>query len=439
MAAFMSGVYRLWQSVYPPTPEKDSDALNFGILGAANIAPVAFVTPAKSHPKVIVHSIAARDPSRAASFAKKHGIRHVAEDYQAILDDPHIDAVYIPLPNGLHFEWALRALAHGKHVLLEKPSTSNSLEARLLFRSKTLHQAGPADAPAPVLMEAFHNRFHPAWTCFLRELDRPRIAKARAEGYLPWFMLSPGDIRYDHALAGGAMMDFGTYFVAALRDVFGEEPAAVEACDVEACAEPRQLCDHRFAARLAFPGGAIGEMQGSLSASLWECLRMPFPSVTVTHRPVILRGGADATDPAREAEAEAGTVETEKIRTVTFTNMLFPSIYHCVTVRDDFTVRKKGTGEPVRTYTERYTKKAYDFRDLGIAQPGEDYWTSHRYMLEQFVNRVRGDADEPGRAGGAVGDIKVTSEDAVQQMRALDMLYTKCGLGSRPTSEFRLN
>lgn len=85
----------------------------------------------------------------------------------ALLDDPAIDAVYIPLPNGLHFEWTLKALAKGKHVLLEKPSTSNAEEAEILFRSPLLSQPN-----APVLMEAFHSRFSPAFDLFRTLLDR---------------------------------------------------------------------------------------------------------------------------------------------------------------------------------------------------------------------------------------------------------------------------
>lgn len=118
---------------------------------------MALINPAKSNPNVIIYAVAARDKTRAAAFAKKHGIPHVMDSYDALLDDPAIDAVYNPLPNGLHFEWTYKALAKGKHVLLEKPSTSNAVEAERLFRSPLLSQNKPL-----VLLEAFHNRFTPA-------------------------------------------------------------------------------------------------------------------------------------------------------------------------------------------------------------------------------------------------------------------------------------
>src|SRR5271163_3586651 len=93
----------------------------------------------------------------------------------ALLDDPTIDAVYIPLPNGLHYEWTLRALRAGKHVLEEKPSVSNSTEASSLIKA---HQA--LQAPQPVLLEAVHYLFHPAWQTFLSLLSSSDIASVQS-------------------------------------------------------------------------------------------------------------------------------------------------------------------------------------------------------------------------------------------------------------------
>ncbi len=124
--------------------------------------------------------MAARDEKKAVEYAKKHGIPQTFGSYDALLDDPAIDAVYIPLPNGLHYEWALKALAEGKHVLLEKPSVSNATEAEALFRSPLLRGPG-----APILLEAFHYRFSPAWRLFLSLLDRPAIAHVRTRMFGP--------------------------------------------------------------------------------------------------------------------------------------------------------------------------------------------------------------------------------------------------------------
>ena len=104
--------------------------MQIGVLGAARIAPQALIKPAKANADVVVAAVAARDVSRAQAFADKHGIRRVHGSYQALLDDPDIDAVYNPLPNGLHGKWTRAALAAGKHVLCEKPFTANAAEAR---------------------------------------------------------------------------------------------------------------------------------------------------------------------------------------------------------------------------------------------------------------------------------------------------------------------
>ncbi|MGB3052075.1 MAG: Gfo/Idh/MocA family oxidoreductase, partial [Polyangiales bacterium] len=104
--------------------------LRIGILGAARIAPMALIRPARQLDGVRVAAVAARDRARAENFAAKHGVATVHDSYDALLVDPEIDAIYNPLPNSLHAEWTLRALDAGKHVLCEKPFTSNAQEAQ---------------------------------------------------------------------------------------------------------------------------------------------------------------------------------------------------------------------------------------------------------------------------------------------------------------------
>ena len=131
----------------PTTP------LRFGILGAARIAPMALIQPARRVPEAQVVAIAARDGAKARAFAAKHGIPRVHESYDALLADPELDAIYNPLPNGLHCEWTIRALRAGKHVLCEKPIASNASEAQQM--------ADAARETGRVLVEAFHWRYHP--------------------------------------------------------------------------------------------------------------------------------------------------------------------------------------------------------------------------------------------------------------------------------------
>ena len=81
--------------------------IRFGILGAAKIAPMALIEPAASNPSVEVVCIAARDEGRAREFAEKHQIPKVLATYQDVIDDPEIDAVYIPLPIAAHADWSI--------------------------------------------------------------------------------------------------------------------------------------------------------------------------------------------------------------------------------------------------------------------------------------------------------------------------------------------
>ena len=105
--------------------------IRFGTLGAAAITPRALINPCMDEPRAIVYAIAARDRRRAEEFARYAHIRHVFDDYQAVIDHPNIDAIYIPLPIAAHHAWTIKALEAGKHVLCEKSFASNAAEAEL--------------------------------------------------------------------------------------------------------------------------------------------------------------------------------------------------------------------------------------------------------------------------------------------------------------------
>lgn len=147
-----------------------------------------------------------------------------------LINSPSIDAIYIPLPNSHHYEWALRSLRAGKHVLLEKPSVSNASEASLLFRSPLLN----SNPKPPVLLEAFHARFHPACQAFLGHIDGGNVESAYAELTCPRYVFGERDIRFDFELGGGVAMDMGAYTTVCwvyLRS-FGKKVWGVLRCDV---------------------------------------------------------------------------------------------------------------------------------------------------------------------------------------------------------------
>ena len=232
-----------------------SAPLRFGILGAARIAPAALIRPARHVADARVVAVAARDREKATRFAAKHGIDGVHGSYEALLADPTIDAVYNPLPNGLHGKWTRAALAAGKHVLCEKPFTANADEA--------VEVAAVSAASGRVVMEAFHYRYHPLALRAREILDAREIGRIRhVETWLCFPLPRFSDIRYNHALAGGALMDAGCYAVHLARFLGGEEPEVVSAT----AKLHRPDVDRAMHAEVRYPTGHTG----SIHCSMWS-------------------------------------------------------------------------------------------------------------------------------------------------------------------------
>jgi predicted dehydrogenase len=227
--------------------------LRIGVLGAARIAPAAIIGPAKRAPGVEVVAIAARDRDRAQAFATKHAIARVLGSYEELVNDPDIDAVYNPLPNGLHGRWTMAALAAGKHVLCEKPFTANADEARTVV--------GAHEGTGVVLMEAFHYRYHPLFARVRDLIDTGAVGTVRhVEAALCFPLPSKKDIRWDPTLAGGATMDAGCYPIHMVRHLAGSEPNVTAAR-----ARLRSPGIDRFLqAEFAFADGVTGRITCSM-------------------------------------------------------------------------------------------------------------------------------------------------------------------------------
>jgi predicted dehydrogenase len=289
---------------------QDRSPLRIGSLGAARIAPMALVRPARSLPEVDVTAVAARDEARARRFAARHGISRVHRSYGDLLEDPEIDAVYNPLPNGLHCEWTLRALEAGKHVLCEKPLASNAAEARRM--------AEAAASAGRVLAEAFHWRYHPLAGRVREVLDggvlgRPLHVEASMCIPLPL----PGDIRYRLDLAGGATMDTGCYAVSIARFLAGQEP---EVTSAEARLSSPGV-DRWMRAELLFPDGCTGRVTCSLFS-------------------------ARLLDIRARVEGERGRLDV--------LNPVAPHLFHRLTLSSaDGVVRERLSGEPTYTHQLR--------------------------------------------------------------------------------------
>ncbi len=230
--------------------------LRLGVLGAARIAPPALIRPARSVTEAEVFAVAARDPDRARAFAQRHGIPRVHAHYDDLIADPEIDAIYNPLPNGLHASWTIAALDAGKHVLCEKPLAANADEAQQM--------ADAASRNGRVLMEAFHWRYHPLADRIVEILSSGEIGDVlhiEASVCFPLPVFS--DIRYRWDLAGGAMMDAGCYAVSQVRQLAGAEPSVTHA---EARLRSPKV-DRFMRADLRFDDGRSARVTASLFSS----------------------------------------------------------------------------------------------------------------------------------------------------------------------------
>lgn len=225
-----------------------------GCLGAARITPVALVAPARARGDVRLAAVAARDPARAAAFAREYGFDRAETTYQALIDAPDIDLIYNALAASDHARWTIRALDVGKHVLCEKPLAMNLAEAEAM--------AAAAERSGRRLIEAFHYRYHPLFAHFLHWLWEERIGRitgfeARFDAPIP--NRDGREIRHFPQTGGGAFMDLGCYPLAWSLAVFDREPDQVEAT---ATLTPTGV-DESLDARLLY-----GDVEARIGASM---------------------------------------------------------------------------------------------------------------------------------------------------------------------------
>lgn len=192
------------------------------MLGVADIAVRKVIPAMKGSVMSRVEAIASRTQSKASSAADELGIPKAYGSYEALLADPNIEAVYIPLPNHLHLEWTLAAALAGKHILCEKPLALTSADARRMIAASS-----QADV---LLMEAFMYRLHPLWQEVRRLIETGTIGELVAfQSFFSYRNLDPTDIRNQVTTGGGALLDIGCYPVNAARMLFGSEPEEVKA------------------------------------------------------------------------------------------------------------------------------------------------------------------------------------------------------------------
>jgi predicted dehydrogenase len=192
--------------------------VRWGVLGVAKIATHQVIPAMQAGVWAQVDAIASREASKARHAAAPLGIPKAYGSYQALLEDPDIEAIYNPLPNHLHVPWTIKALEAGKHVLCEKPIGLSVAEARTLIAAR--------DRTGRLVQEAFMVRTHPQWIK-ARDLARSgRIGELRSIlGYFSYFNRDAANIRNVAEYGGGALMDIGCYLIHTSRMIFEREPA----------------------------------------------------------------------------------------------------------------------------------------------------------------------------------------------------------------------
>jgi predicted dehydrogenase len=220
-------------------------ALRWGVLSTADIARTKVIPAFKKTPRAELVAIASRDGERARRVAAELGFDRHHDSYEALLADPDVEAVYIPLPNHMHLEWTIRAVRAGKHVLCEKPLAMTAHDAQRMVDA--------AAATGVTLMEAFMYRLHPSWVAVREIVESGRIGRLMAvQSWFSYYNDDPANIRNIRVAGGGALYDIGCYCINLSRLLFGAEPVAVKGSILR---EPQLGVDILASAILEFETG----------------------------------------------------------------------------------------------------------------------------------------------------------------------------------------
>ena len=231
-----------------------SKTLQWGILGCARIARLQVVPAILRCSSASLRAVASRDPAKLAEFRSLFGDFTAYESYEALIRDPDVDAIYIPLPNSMHCEWAIKAMRCGKHVLCEKPLALNVREAEEMVR--TSRECGV------VLMEAFMYRYTDRVKKVRQVLDSGMLGEIRSINSTFRFLLDrENTIKENPELGGGAMYDVGCYPLNLISFVTGCEPISIA---VE-CDKPHGV-DINLSAILRYNNGLIASLHCGFNA-----------------------------------------------------------------------------------------------------------------------------------------------------------------------------
>jgi predicted dehydrogenase len=195
--------------------------IRWGVLSTAKIGREKVIPAMQRSQLCSIDAIASRSISQGQAVADQLNIPKVYGSYEELLNDHAIDAVYIPLPNHLHVQWAIKAIEANKHVLCEKPIGLSSTQAEELLNAANRR-------PYLKVMEAFMYRFHPQWQLAKTLVKDARIGELKTvQSFFSYYNVDMNNIRNRKDAGGGGIMDIGCYCISFARFLFAKEPDRV--------------------------------------------------------------------------------------------------------------------------------------------------------------------------------------------------------------------
>ncbi|RFU78462.1 nad binding rossmann fold oxidoreductase [Trichoderma arundinaceum] len=376
--------------------QKDPDAIKLGVIAAAAINFPALFDPVQTHPGVVVVAIAARSRVKAEAQVARYKLEaaKVYDSYEEVLQDPDVDAVYIPLPNGLHHKWALKAMRAGKHILIEKPIASNAAEAQEIQNC--------AKETGKIALEAFHWLFHPAAHRVKEIVESGKYGHLTAT--FSKMVIPPGgifadDIRFKYELGGGASMDL--CYVLSSSLYYASSPDNVKGVSFEVLSTKPQLSNR---------DKRVDEnMDTTIVIRNADSSRPPVMCTTVCKMVLPWYLGFI---PQLWSLTPMVVLELEEAK-IEFSAFCAPFMGHKIIVTD-----KSG---------KKTTESCYTNGPIW-GRRGEAWWTTYRYQLEAFVDRVRAAKKQEEYHGPWV-----ELDESVKLMEIMDAVYEKSGMPKRGT------
>jgi predicted dehydrogenase len=339
--------------------------LRMGVLGCANIAK-QFVRDVALSPSVSIQAVASRSLIKAQEFAQTHHIARSYGSYESLLADKSLDAIYIPLPNSMHAEWAIRAMQAGKHVLCEKPLALNLAEVTRMFEVADQHKV--------MLLESYPYWFQPQTRDLLTCLSPDNFGEIRSmQASFGFTLANPGtNIRMNPSLGGGSLLDAGSYPISLIRLVMQTTPQRVMAH----ANWSESGVDISMNATLFYADGRTAQMSCAMNTS--------------THRRAIVTGSN-------------GTLETEYLNHTSNT-LSHPWNYL-----------------PSQMRVRRGTANAIPFEDIQSATG-----SGFRFAAEAFAEVVsKNDTGAIQRAAAASKDIAATLDAIAESARSGQLVELK--------------